>query len=71
MRRKPIICNTIINNRAHVFALTKADLGGEQKAARFQACQEDIYRRTTLAGYAYFTVGGDLRVRRKNLQGRL
>jgi hypothetical protein len=67
MRRKPIIRDTIINNAAHVFALTRADLTGRQRAERFNAVRDDIYRRTTLPGYAYFTLGGDLQLRRKTL----
>jgi hypothetical protein len=67
MRYSSVIKDTIINNQAHVFALTRADLTGPQRAARFDAVREDIYRRTMLPGHAYFTLGADLRLRRKTL----
>lgn len=67
MRRSAVIRDTIINNRAHVFALTRANLTGRARAERFHSVQSDIYRRTTLPGYAYFTLGADLRLRRKTL----
>ncbi len=67
MRYSAVIKDTIINNRAHVFALTRANLTGTQRAERFNAVREDIYRRTTLPGHAYFTLGGDLKLRRKTL----
>lgn len=67
MRHKPVIKDTIINNQAHVFALTRANLTGPQRAERFDAVRDDIYHRTMLPGYAYFTLGADLRLRRKTL----
>src|SRR5687767_696490 len=35
MRESPTICDVIINNEAHVFALSRADLTGPGKANRF------------------------------------
>jgi hypothetical protein len=67
MRRSEVIRDTIINNQAHVFALTRADLTGMGKAQRFDAVRDDIYRRTTLPGHCYFTLGGDLILRRKTV----
>ena len=67
MRRSSVIRDTIINNEAHVFALTRADLTGRGRAERFGAVRDDIYRRTTLPGHAYFTLGADLHLRRKTL----
>ena len=67
MRRSRIICDAIINNEAQIVALSRADLTGQQKAERFHAVQGEIYRRATVPGYAYFTLGGDLRLRRRNL----
>ena len=67
IRSNAVICDTIINNQAHVFALTRANLTGRAKAERFNAVRESIEQRTTLDGYAYFTLGADLRLRRKTL----
>jgi hypothetical protein len=64
MRRSPIIRTTIENNEAHVFASTNASLSAVEQVTRFIAHQDSLYRKTTLRGPVYCTVGAD-GVRRK------
>ena len=59
MRRSEIIKTTIENNHAHVFASTNANLTAAEQSGRFQANQESIYRKTSLAGPCYCRVHPD------------